>query len=60
MRLFAAAVRAFHTGLFNVRHVESLGKFLVAVLTMENVLRHGISPGLIIAPALVHWNYPGG
>jgi hypothetical protein len=36
--------------------MESLGEFLVAVLTMESVLRHDFSPGLMIALMPVGWN----
>jgi hypothetical protein len=56
MRLLAAAMRTFHAGLFNVRHVESLRKLLVAVQTLENILRHGFSPALIIALMPAPWN----
>jgi hypothetical protein len=37
----AAAVWAHHAALFEVRDVENLGKFFVAILTEKNVLRHG-------------------
>jgi hypothetical protein len=37
----AAAVWAHHAALFEVRDMENLGKFFVAILTEKNVLRHG-------------------
>lgn len=37
----AAAVWAHHAALFEIRDVENLGKFFVAILTEKNVLRHG-------------------
>jgi hypothetical protein len=37
----AAAVLAHHAALFEVRDMENLGKFFVAILTEKNVLRHG-------------------
>ncbi len=37
----AAAMRAGHSALVKIRHVKGLGEFLVAVLAMKDVLRHG-------------------
>jgi hypothetical protein len=37
----AAAVWAHHAALFEVRDVENLGKFFVAILAEKNVVRHG-------------------
>jgi hypothetical protein len=54
--LFAATVRAHDAALFQLRHVEILGEFLVAILTEKNVLTHGHSPGTIIAPNLASGN----
>jgi hypothetical protein len=36
----AAAVWAHHATFFEVRDVENLGKFFVAILTEKNVVRH--------------------
>ena len=41
---FASAVRARNLRGFAVRHVETLGKPLLAIAAVENVLRHGRSP----------------
>jgi hypothetical protein len=37
----AAAVWTHRAVLFKVRDVKNLGKFLVAILTEKNVVRHG-------------------
>src|ERR1035437_2347863 len=37
----AAAVWTHRAALFKVRDVKNLGKFLVAILTEQNVVRHG-------------------
>ena len=37
----AAAVWTHRAALFKVRDVKNLGKFLVAILTEKNVVRHG-------------------
>jgi hypothetical protein len=40
----AAAVWTRHAALFEICDVESLGEFLVAILTQEYVFAHGRSP----------------
>jgi hypothetical protein len=37
-------------GFINIRHVKRLGKFLVAILAMIDVLRHEVPPRDMIAP----------
>ena len=47
----AAAVWAHHVALFEVRDVENLGKFFVAILTEKNVVRHG---RFLLDPSSLH------
>jgi hypothetical protein len=47
--ILAAAVRAFDFSFVDVSDMVMLGEFLVTVLAMEGVLRHGDSPGNMIA-----------
>jgi hypothetical protein len=47
--ILAAAVRALDLSFVDVSDVMVLGEFLVAVLAVEGVLRHGDSPANMIA-----------
>lgn len=49
MHAFAAAVRAYDFGLFDIGDVVLLGELLVAVFAVVDVLRHGATPANIIA-----------
>jgi hypothetical protein len=49
----ATAMRALDLSFIDVGDVVVLGEFLVAVLTMKDVLRHGVSPANMIAPIVV-------
>lgn len=40
----AAAMRTGDAALFDIRHMKGLGEFLIAVLAMKDVLRHGPPP----------------
>jgi hypothetical protein len=48
-----AAVWTFDLSFFEVRDVEVLGEFHVAVLAVVDVLRHSPPPANMIAPWLV-------
>ena len=50
VNILAAAVRAVNFSFVDVGEVVVLGEFLVTVLAVEGVLRHGDSPANIIAP----------
>jgi hypothetical protein len=50
MHVLTAAIGALDLGFVDVGDVVLLGEFLVAVFAMIGVLRHGVSPGNIIAP----------
>ena len=41
----AAAVRTTHVALVAIGDMQVLGEFLIAILTMKDVLRHGDAPG---------------
>jgi hypothetical protein len=47
----AAAVWTHRAALFKVRDVKNLGKFLAAILTEKNVLRHG---RFLLDPSSLH------
>jgi hypothetical protein len=49
----AAAVWTLDLGFLDVRHVDVLGEFHVAVLAVVDVLRHSPPPANMIAPGLV-------
>jgi hypothetical protein len=49
VNILAAAVRTVNFSFVDVSEVMVLGEFLVAVLAVEGVLRHGDSPGNMIA-----------
>lgn len=40
----ASAVGTGDTGFIDIGHVEGLSEFLIAVLAVKDVLRHGVPP----------------